>query len=80
MDAPNAKKYPKTQLNSIPTFHLYFTISNILYICLIHVDRSFFHPSVCFLPLLEETASMEMGCGNNLGIGVAWGGKVKEMG
>jgi hypothetical protein len=80
MDAPNAKKYPKTQLNSIPTFHLYFTISNILYICSMYVDRRFFHPPVCFLPLLEGTASMEMGCGNNLGIGVAWGRNVKENG
>jgi hypothetical protein len=67
MDAPNAPKYPKIRLNSIPTFHLYFTISNVLYICVMDVDKRFFHPPVCFLPLLEGTASMEISGGGDLG-------------
>jgi hypothetical protein len=66
-NAPNASKYPQIRLNSIPTFHLYFTISNILYICVINVDRSSFHPPICVLPLLERTASMGKSGKDNLG-------------
>jgi hypothetical protein len=31
------------------------------------VDKRFFHPPVCFLPLLEGTASMEISGGGDLG-------------
>jgi hypothetical protein len=58
---------PKIRLNSIPTFHLYFTISNMLYICMMNMDGCSFHPPVCFLPLLEGTASMEISGGDDLG-------------
>jgi hypothetical protein len=44
------------------------------------VDRRFFHPPVCFLPLFEGTASMEIEGGGDLGKGVAWGRNVKENG
>jgi hypothetical protein len=32
-----------------------------------NVDRCFFHPPVCFLPLLEGTASMEISDGDDSG-------------
>jgi hypothetical protein len=66
-NAPNASKYPKIRLNSIPTFHLYFTIFNVLYICVMSVDGRLFHPPVCFLPLFEGTASMEISGGDDSG-------------
>jgi hypothetical protein len=79
-NAPNASKYPQIRLNSIPTFHLYFTISNILYICVMYVDMRFFHPLYASFHSLKELLPWNWVVDITLVKGVEWGGKVKEMG